>query len=56
MSSAEIAEIKKLIKDIRYKLNEIEKTISKNPKDKNNYPVNNQVYSPRKRNPYRSTE
>ncbi|MBS1516869.1 MAG: hypothetical protein JSS91_02150 [Bacteroidetes bacterium] len=56
MKTHEVSNIKKLIKEIKYKLNEIEKLIDKNPKGKKIYPVNDQVIAPRKRNPYSSSD
>lgn len=56
MTTTEIAEVKKLIKDIKNKLNEIERAIDKSPRKKYSFQVNTQTPSPRKRNVYRDTE
>ncbi|MBK8982090.1 MAG: hypothetical protein IPM38_07145 [Ignavibacteria bacterium] len=56
MTTAEITNLKKIIKDIKYKLNEIEKVIDKTTRK--NFGVSNTApqYSPRKRNNYRDSD
>lgn len=51
MSPSEIANVKKIIKDIKYKLNELERSIDKTPQKKFGYSNSNmtQQGSPRKR-------
>ena len=56
MTTSEISNVTRLIKDIRNKLNEIERLMGKSPKGKFTYPVNNQLPSLRKRNPYRNLD
>lgn len=56
MNIPEISEASKLIKDIKFKLSQLEKIIGKAAKDKYTYPVNNQHQPPRKRNVYKNTD
>lgn len=56
MTSAEISNIKKIIKEIRSKLYEVEKLIEKNQKDRNHFNSNKPLTSLRKRSPYRNTD
>ncbi|HMQ68929.1 MAG TPA: hypothetical protein PKA90_07935 [Ignavibacteria bacterium] len=55
MNIPEISAASKLIKEIKFKLNELEKIIGKAAKDKYTYPVNNQN-PPRKRNIYKNSD
>lgn len=56
MTSTEISEVTKLIREIRSKLNEIERKLGKSPSQKFSFPINKISASPRKRNPYRNSE
>lgn len=57
MTPAEVANVKKLIKEIRSKLNEIERSIDKTtPRKKYAFPTNTQPPSPRKRIVYRDSD
>lgn len=57
MTASEISNIKKIIKEIRNKLYEVEKLIDKNPKNMTHFHPNKATVPPsRKRNPYRSAE
>mgnify|MGYP007089156781 FL=1 len=56
MTATEIASIKKLIKEIRSKLYEVEKLIDTAPKNKNHFNSNKPPTSLRKRSPYRNSE
>jgi len=56
MTPAEIANIKKLIKDIKNKLNEIERAMDKTPRKNYAFPTNTQPPSPRKRIVYRNSD
>jgi len=56
MTSSEIANIKKIIKEIRNKLYEVEKLIDKNPKDRLHFNTSKPAPPSRKRNPYRNTD
>lgn len=56
MTATEIASVKKLIKEIRSKLYEVEKLIDAAPKNKNHFNANKPPASLRKRSPYRNTE
>jgi len=56
MTTTEIANVKKLIKDIKNKLNEIERVIDKSPRKTYGFQVNTQPPSPRKRNVYRDSD
>jgi hypothetical protein len=54
MNLPEISAASKIIKDIKFKLNELEKIIGKAAKDKYTYPVNNQNHPPRKKKSYKN--
>ncbi len=56
MTSSEITQVKKLIKDIKNKLNEIERTLDKTPGKKYAFPTNTQPPPPRKRIVYRNLD
>ncbi len=58
MNIPEISAATKLIKEIKYKLNELEKIIGKVSKAKYTYPMNNDRHQspPRKRNVYNSSD
>ena len=57
MTSTEIANVTKLIKEIRSKLHEIERIMGKTSGGKFNYVSNHhQVQPPRKRNVYRNRD
>jgi len=57
MNIPEISAVTKLIKEIKYKLNELEKIIGKTAKAKYTYPVNSSNNTPpRKRNVYNNSE
>ncbi|MEO6696336.1 MAG: hypothetical protein ABIY50_05935 [Ignavibacteria bacterium] len=56
MTTADISNVKKLIKEIKNKLNELERAIDKTPQKKFGYPTNTQSPSPRKRNVYRDSD
>jgi len=56
MTNTEIENVKKLIKDIKNKLNEIERVIDKSPRKKYSFPQNTQQASPRKRIVYRDSD
>jgi hypothetical protein len=56
MNIPEISAVTKLIKEIKYKLNELEKIIGKTSKAKYTYPVNRQQPLPRKRNVYQNND
>ena len=56
MNIPEVNAASKLIKEIKHKLNELEKIIGKTAKAKYTYPVNNDHQSPpRKRNVYQNS-
>ena len=56
MKPAEIASAKKLIKDIRNKLSELERVIGQLPQKKFTTFVNHQQPAPRKKSAYREPE
>lgn len=56
MNIPEVSAAAKLIKDIKFKLNELEKLIGKAAKDKYTYPSNNQQQPPRKRNRFQNID
>ncbi len=56
MTDAEIIAVKKLIKEIKSKLYEIEKLMEKNSKDKFHFKTSKPLTASRKRNPFRESE
>jgi hypothetical protein len=56
LTTQEISNLKSLIKDVRYKLNEIERAIERTQKEKNNFRTNKITPASRKRDPYRQPE
>lgn len=59
MNIQETTTVTKLIKEIKYKLNELEKLVGKTTKAKYTYPMNNhnqQQSPPRKRNVYQNSD
>lgn len=56
MTPAEIANVKKLIREIKSKLYELENAVSKTPQKQFGFPKSGPQAVPRKRNIYRDSE